>query len=1012
MTRPLAQLKVLNSTTDAQSFPLTEEGLTIGSNTEVAARLNEPDVLPEHAEVLWDGKRFLIRPLGDAKIVIDQLEIYAPHSYELESGASIRIGETLLKFIGVASLGTDLNPNVEIDAAVNSASGNADALPKTIMGPEIAPFLLQIITASWTQDFPLEQTEVRLGRDRSNDCVINEAGIAAHHISLVLTGSSYEIRNLALPESLLCDGRPIQSQLLKDGDRLTLGSNVTLVFQVMPSSDTVKRLASLDLRQCDLLTIGRDPRNQTVIDHPLVSRFHARLRLYRGQWQVEDLNSSNGTFVNNQQIDQTQALRPGDQITIGPYQFSFNVDETLIQQNETGNLRLDALGLSKQVSKLKILDSVSLSILPQEFVAIVGVSGAGKSTLLNALNGFQPATEGRVCVNGQNLYKHFNAYRTALGYVPQDDIIHQTLTVRQALDFSARLRLPSDVSDQERSRQVQEVLEDLELQHRQDVPVKQLSGGQRKRVSMGVELLTKPSLFFLDEATSGLDPGTETQMMRLLRRLADQGRTIVLVTHATKNVMICDRVLFLALGGRLAFYGSPQEALNYFEVEDFDEIYLKLESESTPEQWQQQYRHSPFYQSYIHERQLDLPNVTERTTPPKRRLKALKSLRKSGVRQWWILSQRTLTLLLQDRASLLLTLCVAPLLGLLDFAMWRRDVFDPQVGDSAQSFTVLFVSVLIAVIVGSLATMREIVKEAEIYRRERMMGLQIFPYIFSKLWFCVILALYDSAVFYGTKVLSVDFLVSPLESWGLFFTLFLATLSGMVMGLLVSSLSPNQSVAPLLTILFLVPQITFAGSILPLRVLGSVGQGISQVTISRWSYESMINLSNIGESVASDACWLEPEAVRDTWGDEQKQDCTCLGASLFQQCRFPGLWKQYDPAVDQPEPIKPDEPGNPPDVPDDIQALLSGDYTERLEAYNQSVEVYQEDLDAWQQEFRQWKEDRGKAIAAAEELLQRSYRNKGQGYRLTVWHHWARLGLLNIGMLAILAWVQKRKDPF
>jgi len=272
--------------------------------------------------------------------------------------------------------------------------------------------------------------------------------------------------------------------------------------------------------------------------------------------------------------------------------------------------------------------------------------------------------------------------------------------------------------------------------------------------------------------------------------------------------------------------------------------------------------------------------------------------------------------------------------------MWSKDIFDPQLGDVAQSFTVLFVSVLIAVIVGSLATMREIVKESEIYRRERMMGLKILPYIFSKLWFCVILALYESAIFFGTKMLSVDFLISPLEALGIYITLFLATLGGMVMGLLVSALSPNQSVAPLLTILFLVPQITFAGSILPLRVLGPVGQGFSQITISRWAYESMISLSNVGQDIAADRCWETPEEIRDQWNDEQKQTCQCLGQNLFKQCRFPGLWKQYDPAVDQPEPSKPKEPGDPPPVPEDLQILISGDYADELDAYNQTCLLY------------------------------------------------------------------------
>lgn len=995
MTRPLASIKILKPETLQQEFIITQAEFTIGSDSQYPCCIQDPSILPAHAQLKWEAPQYTIRPLGEGAIAVNDHTILAPHFHPLKNGDVIQIGALQLNFIG--GIGP-LSPAPALSS-----------LPGTIMGATAARMILQVITARWTQDYPLEGKTITLGRDRQNDCIVDADGVAPEHLRLVQTGESYEVINLASPESIHYHDRPIQSHLLKDGDRLILPKGVTLLFQVIPTVSSVERLETLYLKQRSILNIGRDPRNQTVVDHPLVSRFHARIVLQQGQWQVEDLNSSNGTFVNNQLINHPHPLSPGDTIRVGPYQFSFSFDETLVQQNEIGNLRLDAIKLQRRVANLTLLDDISLSILPKEFVAIVGVSGAGKSTLLNALNGYHPATQGKVWVNGQDLYKNFNAFRMSLGYVPQDDIIHRDLEVRQALDFSARLRLPSDVSAKERSRQVQSVLEDLELQHRQNVPVKQLSGGQRKRVSIGVELLTKPSLFFLDEATSGLDPGTETQMMRLLRRLADQGRTIILVTHATKNVMLCDRVVFLTKGGKLAFYGAPKEALDYFEVEDFDEIYLKVEEESTPEQWQQKFLHSDFYRRYIHDRQLDIQEAPS-PPPPKRKLKGSPSFQKSGFRQWWILSQRNLALLLQDRVSLLLTLSVAPLLGLLDFAMWRKDIFDPQQGDAAQSFTVLFVSVLIAVIVGSLATMREIVKESEIFRRERMMGLRIFPYIFSKLWFCVVLALYESAIFFGTKVLSVDFLVTPIEAFGIYITLFLATLGGMVMGLLVSALSPNQSVAPLLTILFLVPQITFAGSILPLRLLGPVGQGISQVTISRWAYESMISLSNVGQAVAEDPCWQQPEEIRDQWGDPEKKQCQCLGQNLFKQCQFPGLWKEYDPAVDQAEPIKPKDPGDPPPIPDEIQALVSGDYIDDLEAYNQTVETYRDQLNDWQEEFRIWKENRGKAIAAAEELLKRSYRNYSQSYHLQVWKHWGRLSLIISGMLILLAWVQKRKD--
>jgi ABC-type multidrug transport system ATPase subunit len=271
--------------------------------------------------------------------------------------------------------------------------------------------------------------------------------------------------------------------------------------------------------------------------------------------------------------------------------------------DESHHLGLDALHLNQIVGKgSNLLQNILFSIHPREFVTIVGVSGAGKSTLLNALTGFRLANDGKVLVNGVDLYRHFNAYRTDLGYVPQDDIKHKERTTQKALDYAARLCLPGDTSANERKQIVQEELETLGLTERKDMPVSKLSGGRRKRVSIGVERLTHPGLFFLDEATSGLDPGTESQLMRLLRRLADEGQTILLVTHATKNVKLCDLVIFLAKGGHLAYFGPPDQALEFFEVEDFDDIYEKLESQLSPAEWSERYMKSPQYRQYVVER--------------------------------------------------------------------------------------------------------------------------------------------------------------------------------------------------------------------------------------------------------------------------------------------------------------------------------------------------------------------------------------------------------------------------
>ncbi len=868
--------------------------------------------------------------------------------------------------------------------------------------------ILQVTTPEWTQDFPLKQDRLVLGRDPHCDISLDLNVVSQYHADFVRQGQGYEVQDRNSKNGLFLNGQRLSCHRLRHGDVLQISPALTLTYLEVPQTSPAEHLEALNLRNRTQLTLGRDPRNDTVIDHPMVSRFHARIYLQDGSWTIADVDSSNGTFVNGRQISGEQLLKPGDRIRIGPCQVVFKVNETLVPENEAGNLRLDALHLRRTTRQGQVLlQNISLSILPREFVAIVGVSGAGKTTLLDALSGLRPATQGTVMVNKQDLYKNYSAYRTEMGYVPQDDIIHRDLTVVQALSYAAQLRLPADTTGPERRARVQEVLVDLELQTHQHTAVKDLSGGQRKRVSMGVELLTKPSLFFLDEATSGLDPGTETQMMRLLRRLADQGRTVLLVTHATKNVMTCNMVVFLARGGRMAYFGPPREALTYFEVNDFDEIYLRVEGELSPQEWEQRYLESPHYQSYVLDRQEHLQSMALVHPRPEQQLPS----RAKGVSpfgQFCILCHRHWTIISQDRASLALTLVVSPLLALLDFALWRRHVFDVTSGDAGQAITLAFVTVLIAVMVGSLGTMRDIVKETEIYHRERMVGLKILPYVFSKVSFAGMLAIYQAAVFLAGLELSVQMPGGLHRALAVYFTLLLSAWGGMAMGLLVSALSTNQNMAPLLTILFLVPQIVFAGAILPLHSIGPVGNAISSATVTRWGFEAMVTITGIGRDVARDPCWQKPSQERNHLTDAQKSHCICLGANLFSQCHFPGIRDKYNPAVDQPQPVKPQSPGDPPQLdpqdPDELQ--------EQLQAYSDKVKAYTNQMQTWQDRFSTWKEKRGTAIASAEAIISRFYDNQGRAFQVNVPRHWGILAALTLGMLGLTVGAQKRKDRF
>jgi ABC-type multidrug transport system ATPase subunit/pSer/pThr/pTyr-binding forkhead associated (FHA) protein len=905
------------------------------------------------------------------------------------------------------------------------------------------------------QPFTFDQEIVNIGRAESNDLVLNDRAVSRYHARLIIDNERCFLVDLNSSGGTYINGELINPQQrweLHENDQVQMGKQyfrcqiryqpdmtlvggetlytpsetrgTVLVPEDYSKEEIIVETASINLQSRSEFRVGRDPNNDQVIPHPSVSRFHARIERQNESFYITDLNSTNGTYVNGRgiQANKRRILNAGDLISIGPWRSRLNIDETLIVTNDEGNLRLDAVNLNKEVAKgVNLLNNISLSILEREFVVIAGVSGGGKSTLMDALNGSRPATSGVVFVNGMDLYRNYSAYRSQIGYVPQKDIVHTDLTVREALDFAAQLRMPADTTPRERQQRLDEVLKELGLSHRANVAIKALSGGQLKRVSIGVELITRPSLFFLDEATSGLDPGTEGDMMHLLRELADQGRTIILITHATENVTLCNQVVFLAKGGNLAYYGPPDEAVAHFEVERFNEIYRKVENTEDPTTWQEAYQQSSLYQEYVVNRQDNLPSPSaEPTSKTSRQPKSPQTQHISSWRQFWILTQRNLAIIKRDRASLILMLAIAPILGFLDFFTWQSQIFDTTTGDPGQGITMLFTAALIAVMVGSLSTMREIVKEEEIYRRERMIGLQLIPYLFSKVGVSVILALYQAAVFLLFKVLAVDLPLSFSVLSEFYLTLLLATLSGMVLGLLVSAIAPNQNIAPLLTIIVLVPQITFGGGVLPINTMGTPGLIINHLSLTKWSFESLVTITGLGTDVAEDTCWQLPEEKRETLTPSQLKNCDCFGKTVFKACEFPGIAGKYDPAVDEPEPTKPQEPSDPPSPPESPQSRsrrAQQRYEDELDQYQMAIDNYQEELDQyqekvdrWQDDYSSWKEKYESAIGEAEGVIDRFYTDYGNTFAVNVIRHWSILTGLIVIMLGVLSGVQKRKD--
>jgi ABC-type multidrug transport system ATPase subunit/pSer/pThr/pTyr-binding forkhead associated (FHA) protein len=782
--------------------------------------------------------------------------------------------------------------------------------PALLTQADPASVTLSINTQRWAKSFSIQEESVTIGRDPANDICIDEPVVSWHHARLERVDDGYQVVDLGSSNGLTCRDAEVAHMLLADGDILWIATDASLTYRIIPQeaeavvteapvlekaapppaaeAPVFERFApvaareafqeeaaplhatmigtetpssglqKIDLRERSELTIGRSPENDLQLSYPTISRQHARItRVGSGEeYVIEDLGSSNGTQVNDEANapGELVPLHPGSTLRIGPIKLIF-APEAMQLVDESRDLRLDALHLNQHVGKgINLLQDISLAILPREFVALVGVSGAGKSTLMNALAGFWPASDGAVMVNGTDLYRRFDAFRTDLGYVPQDDIIHRELTAEKALHYAARLRLPADMTAHERKEAVTNELQTLGLLERRDVPVGSLSGGQRKRVSIGVERLTRPGLFFLDEATSGLDPGTENRLMRLLRQLADEGQTILLITHATKNVMLCDQVVFLAKGGNLAYYGPPAEALEYFGVSAFDEIYEQLEDERSPEEWAERYRQSPQYADYVVKRLRDAYGELLDTRSEPRGAEAGKVARAarskvkqpSAFRQFTVLAARYMDIMRTDRSNLLLMLLIAPVLGSMDLIAWPREVYDPVEGDAARAMVMLFLAAIIPFLIGALSSVREIVKEKAIYQRERTVNLRIIPYLSSKGAVGFLFALYTAAALLILKLAAVDFSHLGLGEILLYYLIImLSVMSGVMWGLLISAVAPREEQAMLLLIVVVVVQMVFSGGILPLDQLGTAGEAIGYTTSSKWAYDALVDVTQV-----------------------------------------------------------------------------------------------------------------------------------------------------------------------
>ncbi|WP_371621942.1 FHA domain-containing protein [Streptomyces sp. NBC_01116] len=720
--------------------------------------------------------------------------------------------------------------------------------------------------------------DYHVGRDPECDVVIDDIRVSWHHAILHPEAGHWTIEDEDSTNGTYTGGRRIRATDVGAGSEIRFGNpsdgpRAVLLGREPPapaaapslSSSAADRPSAVSMpaatgtfRQpttvrplpAKTVRIGRDAGNDLVIDDLVVSRHHAELRaLADGSYEIVDLGSHNGTFLNGRPVTRGP-LGPGDIVGIGHSAFCL-VGDTLQEFVDTGEVSLDVQDLEVTVGRAgkggkTLLDRISFPVGEKCLLGVVGPSGAGKSTLLNALTGQRPADSGTVLYDGRDLYRDFAELRQRIGLVPQDDILHAQLTVRKALGYAAELRFPQDTAKAERQARVAEVIRELGLEERADQPIHSLSGGQRKRVSVALELLTKPSLLFLDEPTSGLDPGMDRSVMHMLRGLADDGRTVIVVTHSVLSLEVCDRLLVLAPGGRIAYYGPPEDALAFFGFEEWPEAFEAFENDRDRD-WAATYADSPFHRQYIvnASAQPQLPPAAPGVLvapPPKTR---------NWGAQLRTLVRRYASALSADRTFLIIMIALPFVMG----AMARALAGSRLTQETAMN--ALLILCVGGVLTGAANAVRELVKERVIYQRERAVGLSRSAYLMSKIVVLGTITVLQAVVLTLVGLVGVD-LDAP-GGEGVFLpplveiTLAVALLSftAMMLGLLVSALVRKEEVTMPLLVLLAIVQVVFCGALLKLNGVPGVEQ-LSWLVPSRWALGAMAGTIDLARTVPGD----------------------------------------------------------------------------------------------------------------------------------------------------------------
>ncbi len=814
---PSEKQDLIGGPESAPEIPFGASSLCFGYDQSNDIVIPLSQVSGRHAEIAVVGHRFVLKDLGSTN------GVYI-------NGA--RISRSYVKLHDIIGLGSYEFPlTAPISERLTRPENRAtegiqipDALGKTII----------------------------IGRDPECDISIDIPQISRKHAEFRWNGKEWQLRDLDTINGTFVNDRrqPIERAIVGENDIVFFGSYRFNVDRLGPFVSAKNFAISGELiipEDKQIITIGRGEENDVRIESPQISRKHAKIIKHNSTIRVEDLGSANGTYVDGVAISKS-IVRPGQTISFGSYTLVFDKNGELVKgrSNEV-TVQVDSVNVI--APSRKVLDDVSFTAYPSELVGILGPSGSGKTTLLMSIIGELSPTSGTTRLNGLELQKNAAKFRGSIGYLPQDDIIHPELTVYESLFHAAKLRLPPDTSKEEIRSRIATILQSLELQNIVNVRIgsaekKGISGGQRKRVNLAMELLIEPSLLCLDEPTSGLASEDALTVMRVLKKLSADGRTILLTIHqpSLRVYRELDNALYMA-NGKLVYYGpSYPDSIQFFRPEidpaspEGAAIMADPGSCMTPivaavrddsdNALVDNFRDSRFYSEFVANRAAKKVTNTGKGKKP----------RLFFFRQFLTLSHRYLRTRLRDKVGMTILLIQAPIIGLLlDFVFAKESGIFARLSDIPFA---LFLIVVSSVWFGCSNAAREIVKERAIFRRERMIGLSIPAYVSSKYFVLAGLSLFQCATLIAVTHLVIDLKGNPGVH---LLTLWLCSNVGIGMGLLLSSLVRSIDGATASVPLLLIPQIILGGAIMPLERMSDPIQVMSYSIVSRYGFEASLH---------------------------------------------------------------------------------------------------------------------------------------------------------------------------